>query len=242
MNLPKKYLSYSAISLWEKNKDGFRKKYYENVPQKETPEMIYGKKIAKLLETGRFIDHQILGKIPRYSKPECKIEVMIEDVPVLGFLDSFNPETNAFIEYKTGRETIDGRPRWDKVAVHKHEQLDMYSLLIKEKYGSVDNLCHLVWLRTIFEQKTKEFSGMTLTSDTPNVRIDGHFEVFERRIFEYERQAIKDKIIKIAKEIEEDYEYYQKTHETVLPEASEETKTVAEITLPENAGSLGTVS
>lgn len=221
MNLPKKYLSYSQISLWEKNKEGYRRRYYDNEPSAETLEMVYGKKIAKILETGRFNDHPILGKIPRYDTPEHKIDLMIDDVPFMGYIDSYDSQGHRFIEYKTGRNGPNNKPRWDLPAVYKTDQIPIYSLMIKEKYGEVDNLAHLVWLRTVFTKKTMEFEGHVLESDDKDVKIDGHFEVFERNVFEYERQAMREKIIRIANEIEQDYDYYKRTKEGVLSPIAE---------------------
>lgn len=221
MYLPKKYLSYSAISLWEKNKEQFRKRYYENEPSPDTPEMVYGKKIAKILELGKFDGHPTLGKIPRYSHPEHKMEIEIEGIPLLGYIDSYDPENFRFIEYKTGRNNSDGKPRWTLLDVHKTDQLPMYSLMIKEKYGTVENLCHLVWMRTVFTKKTLEFEGHTLESDERDVIIDGHYEVFERKIYDYERKKLREKIIRIAHEIEDDYTSYKKTKDSLLPQTTE---------------------
>lgn len=221
MNLPKKYLSYSAISLWQRNKDEYRRRYYENIKSPETPEMIYGKKIAKILESGLFDDHPKLRKIPRYRSPEHPLEVTIDDIPLLGYVDSFDPGLGRFIEYKTGRNNVDGTDRWNTIEVYKTDQLPMYSLMVKEKYGYVENLCHLVWLRTVFTQKVTEFDGHRLVAEEKNVTLEGYFKIFPRRIFEYERQAMKDKIIRIAKEIETDYGAYQRTKSLVLPGAAE---------------------
>lgn len=209
MDLPKKYLSYSAISLWERNKQEFRERYYENKKSPETPEIILGRKIAKILESGEVAHDPILQAVPRYSHPEHKLEVTIGEIPILGYLDSFDPQTNSFLEYKTGRPNNDGSPRWDDLSVAKHEQLDIYSMLIKEKYGSVNNKCTLVWIETAYKKEQIEFDGRILEAKSSEIILTGPVRTFTRTIFEWERTRMKDKIIRIAKEIENDWIHYK---------------------------------
>lgn len=214
MELPRSYLSYSSISLWEKNKDGFRKRYYENVKDPETPEMAFGKKIAKLLED----NDPLMAKIPRYSSPEHKIEVIIGEVPLIGYVDSFEPGPNSILEYKTGRAKPDGKPRWDAVEVARTDQLPMYSLMVKEKYDTVDNRTRLVWLRTLTKQKSIEFDGHMLMGSGYDMELDPDHEpqAFERIVYEYERQFMKEKIIRVAREIEDDFKSYKRTNIGIL--------------------------
>lgn len=210
MELPKKYLSYSAMSMWEKSPYEFRQKYYENKKPPESPEIIFGKKIAKLLETRDVDGDPILSMVPRYSVPEHKIEVMVEDVPVLGYLDSFEPKTNSFLEYKTGRPMANGAARWDRLSVAKHEQLDIYSLLIQLKYGSVDRHCKLIWIPTRYKKELVEFDGKTLEAKGNEIQFSGSPpQIFERTIYQWERDRIKEKIIRIAHEIELDWKEYR---------------------------------
>jgi len=207
--LPKKYLSYSAIDLWNKNKDAYRKRYYENEPFVETPETLYGKKIHKFIET----DDPIAKKIPKYNLREFRLEVKIDDVPIVAFLDSLCGLTGRFYDYKTGRPKPDGKPRWDAVEVAKTKQLPYYSLFIKELSGDVEDLCHLIWLPTHYTKKTVEFAGHTLESDSKDVEWNGEVHVFPRVIHEYERKAAREEIIRSAHEISEDYVAYKKAKE-----------------------------
>lgn len=212
LNLPRSHLSYSAIDLWTKSKDQFRKRYYLNERPPETPEMLFGKKMANLLEK----DDPMVRKIPRYFCPEYKLEVMIGDVPMLGYIDSFDPLAFRFYEYKTGRAKTDGKPRWDRVAVHETDQLVMYSLLLQEKYGKVENLCHLVWLETHFVEKihTTEFDGKTLEASKREIDLKGHMEVFPRTIKQYERDDLRKKIIRVANEISDDYTKFKRERDS----------------------------
>lgn len=204
------------MSLWQRDKEAYRRRYYENEIPVETKEIMYGKKIAKILEMGKFDDHPTLKKIPRYTSSEHRIECLIGDIPFVGVIDSYEPDTFKFIEYKTGRNNVNGTARWDQVTVKKTDQLPIYSLIIKEKYGHVDNLTQLVWLRTIRIKKTIEFDQMILESDGDDVQLDGHVEIFKRRIFKWERNMMKEKIISLAREIEIDYDSYRRTHPRTL--------------------------
>lgn len=203
MLLPKKYLSYSAWNLWLTNKNAFRKRYYENVKTIASPEMLFGKEVAKLLEKKKLLH------IPRLEIAEHPIEIMIGDIPILGYLDSFSEKDKKFLEYKTGHLTPNGKPFWNNVTVAKHTQLPFYSLMIKTRYGSVDNHCQLIWLETEFKKKKIKFQKHTLTAISRELCLTGNVEIFDRKITEYERQKVKKSIIETAKEISEDYKSYQ---------------------------------
>ncbi len=207
LNLPKKYLSYSSWSLWKKNKDQFRRKYYLNEQPFETVETIFGKKIARMLES----DDSSLVNIPRYPISEKQIEVEINGVPVKGYLDTFDDIAFSFMEYKTGHANKLGVPPWDRVKVAKHDQLPFYSTLIKNKFGKVDNITYLHWLPTRWKVKTIEYMGHTLYADSRELELTGEVETFKRNIFQWERDLIDADILKVALEISEDYTAFIKT-------------------------------
>lgn len=207
--LPRNYLSYSAISLWIKSKDQFRKKYYENDASFETIETLYGKQIAEMLEDRDIVDnHPILKLIPKHSHAEYPIKVEIEGIPIKGYLDNFCPRKKSFKEFKTGHVNREGRSPWNQKKVDKHLQLPFYSLLIEENYGDVDDKCQLIWIETQFKEKSVEFMGIKLIADSRELELTGKIEVFDRVITKEERQETRDLIIKIAKEIADDYENY----------------------------------
>lgn len=215
--LPKKYLSYSAIDLWTKNKEQYRKRYYDNEPFIETPEMKYGKMLHHLIE----INDPYVKKIPRYTSPEFRIETIIDEVPVIGYIDNLCPYTFRFLDYKTGRPKPDGRPRWDAAEVARTDQLPFYSLFLKEKFGEVEDLCHLVWLPTVFKKKTVEFDGHTLEADARDVEWNGEVHMFRRVVRKYEREAMREKIIRAANEISDDYQAYKKADRGAVPAIGE---------------------
>ncbi len=206
-NLPRGYLSYSAWNLWNTNKEEFRKRYYEGKPSINTPETIFGKKIAKRLEDG----HKFEGI--EYEVAEMKLEVkLVGNLKLLSYLDGFNPKFLSIVEIKTGHKNKDGKVPWDNVKVAKHRQLDFYSMMVKKSYGNVNNNCTLIWLETKFKTKETEFDGHILNSDSRELELTGYKKEFSRNIKEWERKKIEKDIIKSALEISEDYTLWQQKH------------------------------
>lgn len=201
IHLPKSYLSYSALSLWKRDPIAFRAKYYDGMTQPETRYTLFGSEVHKLIEAGG------MTHVPRYKKAEYPIEVLIDGIPVMGVLDSFCPTKKAFLDYKTGIRLANGSARWNAVEVQKLDQLPFYSLLIKEKYGTVQATSKLVWLETMWvpSKKILEFNGVALEHFDNELALTGVVEVFKRRIDEHERMRMRSWIIESAKEISEDY-------------------------------------
>lgn len=202
MKLPKPYLSYSSINLFLTNKEEFRNRYYLNIKSPENKFSLFGKEVHKALESGQF------PHIPRYKKSEFPISVDILGIKVLGYLDSFEPSRKAFLDFKTGTYKPDGSPRWTELEVQKSLQLPFYSLLLQQKFGTVQNLCKLVWLITRSKKKFIEFEGHQLESESDELELTGEFKVFNRRIEQFERDTIRELIVKTAQEISEDYQNY----------------------------------
>jgi hypothetical protein len=108
--------------MWKGSKKTYRKRYYENEPNFYSVEAKFGSEVATMIEK----DHSSVKHIKKYSEPEHKFIVEMGGVEVIGFLDSFDPETNSFLEYKTRRDNA--KKQWDQKRVDKHKQLDFYSL------------------------------------------------------------------------------------------------------------------
>ena len=212
LQLPRPYLSHSAKALWKSNREGFRNKYYRpGGPQSSSPEMDFGKDIAKQLETLEitnpilkgFIDD---GKLPVYPVRELKIEVTVEGVPLLGYLDMFHPDTLAFRDQKTGHS------KWTSEIVNKHPQLPFYAILIHATRGSVAEVCHLDWMQT---EMVDEFDSLKINGKEYSVpcsvpRFTGHIESFERVITPLDRFAELQDIVQCAHEVSADYQNYLK--------------------------------
>lgn len=206
-------LRYSGFSLWCKNKDAYRNHYYKGVSL-HTPETVFGSVIHKLMEDPEEVQkHPILSKVLRYETSEYNIEVPFENFKIGGCLDSFRLETFSFLDYKSSHLSKDGKVPWDKVKVAKHDQMPFYSLLIEEKHGEVDPYCHLIWIETAFKNKTKEFEGHILSTQSRDLELTGHFETFKRRIAQWERDLMRKRIKQAAQEINDDFINWKKQND-----------------------------
>src|SRR3990167_8851286 len=90
--LPKPWLSFSALDLWQRDKARFRRRYYENIKELDTVYTLFGRAV-----------HAAIDKDPAYEKirlpiAEKKIEVEICGVPLLGYIDTFDPISFAWKE------------------------------------------------------------------------------------------------------------------------------------------------
>lgn len=204
-NLPKPYLSYSAINKWLESPARFRKKYYENAPDYTTPELAFGKKIATLLEN----KDESMSHIRQLQKPEQRIDIMIDGVPIYGFIDSFDPDTKSFLEFKTGRQP------WTKARVSKHLQLDLYSTAIEEMYGSVTDECMLIWMET--EKIETPKIGLITHEESHGIRLTGVVKEFQRVITSEDRENMRTLLKRVAEEISDDYTEYQRGKRGLKP-------------------------
>ena len=215
LKLPKPYLSYSAISLWLRDKDAYRARYYENEPFISTPYTDFGNKVGKALEIGELFD-DTLKKVPRNPVMEKKLVVDIGGVPFLGYLDSFDPINLEVLEYKTGIISKEGIEPWSRLAVRKHTQLTMYQLAVFTKYGEYNPDIKLVWMETRWTKvpETVTLGSRQFTTDVPGLELTGRVEIFDRYIEMWELERMEKIIIKIAEEISADYKLCKKTNKS----------------------------
>jgi len=197
--LPRGYLSYSAYSLWKSSKTQYRKRYYDNEPSFQTAETRYGKVIHKEKEDD-----------PNIHGSETRLEATWKDLPLLGYLDSFNEETLYVIDFKTGHRNKDGKVPWDALKVRKHKQLVMYAALVQLKYGKYNPETALIWIETEFIKETREFDGHTLSGVSKKLRCTGEEKTFVRTIKQSEIDRLLEDLLIVAKEIHDDYENYKR--------------------------------
>jgi len=206
-HLPKKYLSYSAISLWYKSPEEFKKRYFLGQPSPTSPYMMFGKEVAEALESGSY------PLIPRFTHSEFKIEVEVEGVKILGYLDSFEKDTGKIMEYKSGIPHKDGKPRWTQAEVQKLDQLPFYSMLVKEKFSLFKPWVKLVYLETEWCEDTvqEEFDGHMLDKKVNRLQLNGNITEFNRRIELWEHERMVDWIVRAAEQISDAYERHSET-------------------------------
>lgn len=210
MKLPKRYLSYSQLRTWLEDKDQYRARYYLGLEQPGSRYLLFGSEIAKGLEEKTIV----IPALVQYPVQEEQIQLDIDGVPVFGYVDQFDPEKRKFREIKTGIRKSNGSPRWTQDLVDKHMQLDVYSLLIEAKYGSVDPECHLDWVVTRNKKKYVEFDGQMLESESSELEITGEVVSFPRTISKTERERMRFLIKSVAQEISDDYQAFLKTQIT----------------------------
>lgn len=211
-------LSWSAFSKWKGSKEQYRMGYYfAERPSFQTAETMFGNHIGDKLEN----KHPDVDHIEQYSKPEQRILVTVGGVKLLGYLDSFDPKKNRFLEYKTGHKNKKGAHYWNAVKVAKHKQLDFYSLLIHKKFGKVQNQCKLIYMET--EESVIIYKGRKLEPMHKGLRLTGEVKEFKRTIEQWERSAMQREILKVAKEIEKDYERFKRSNPETLQSDGQET-------------------
>lgn len=138
--LPKKHLSWSQLDLWCKNKDRYRKEYFEGGEKLDTEALRFGKGFAESVEDGSYKEH--VPDLHVYPNIEFKIALEIQGVPILSYLDSCDETIPLFDEYKTGRVP------WSQSKVQKHDQLVFYATGLKALTGKMPAYCDLHWIET----------------------------------------------------------------------------------------------
>ena len=182
--LPRRHLSFSQISLWERSKNEYRKRYFENLQSFETREMRFGKEFAREREIGVCPG----GKI--FSRREIKLENEFEKIPLLSFLDSADANLIAIGEDKTGKKP------WDEKRVQNHEQLHFYALQAFLETGNLPKTIFLNW----FETRNDENGEIELT---------GKIETFKFAPTKKHTDLISDKILTFAREISADFDRFK---------------------------------
>lgn len=89
--------------------------------------MVTGKLIGERLAE----DPTYLPDVERSDIFEQELKGTIENIKLIGFLDSFSKDKKVFLEYKTSKNKY----AWSPKKVQDHGQLDMYAYLIYQTYG-----------------------------------------------------------------------------------------------------------
>jgi hypothetical protein len=196
--LPKPHLSFSQITLWLGAKETYRKKYYpEKMPDYgQTPEMAFGNTVTEAMEKGE----DWVSFIPHYPTFEYDASFVVDEVPVMAYIDNVDLNSYQFGEQKTGRTP------WTQNKVNKHLQLDIYSMLMQLKLGFVQDDCYLIWVEAQKKVKTVELpGGHIVTAESAEIELTGNYTQFKRTITQKERDACRELIVRVGKEISEDY-------------------------------------
>lgn len=112
--------SWSQHNLFrDYDKEEWFSKYILCIPTPKNKRMKFGSAVGKRIET----DPAYIPKLPRQKGMEHVIEASINDINLIGILDSFGD--NIIEEYKTS-----GPTGWSQDKVDKHDQLTFYCLLL----------------------------------------------------------------------------------------------------------------
>lgn len=136
---PKRPLSWSSISSFEYDPEQWFAKYILGEAQKESPEMKFGKLVADSFQTDK-----PLAPVTLYPVVEQPLNIVLDGIPLVGYIDTYHPETHSFREFKTGKKA------WDQERAQNHGQLRMYALMlyITHKVKPEDYTIHLDWIPT----------------------------------------------------------------------------------------------
>lgn len=192
INLPRGYLSHSQMTLFERDPKLYAKLYFDGRDELRpySKAMDYGKKIAEALEhmqeTGEVVADTAMGYVPKYDEMEYQIDTELKTqwgwLPLMGKLDTFDPDSYAFRDTKTGKVA------WTEKRAQDHDQLHFYTMLIFCKFGALPPSAHIDWIET-FEEDGE-------------VKPTGRVESFETNIGMSEVLAIMARATLVAKDIE----------------------------------------
>ena len=144
-----KPLSWSELSLFEKDPIKHRELYVENKWQPPTEQMQFGSIIHKAIESRTYpwleelkklnydrkkinIARKILTKIDhkRPKESEVFVRTEYEGIPIIGGYDGFDPENRELDEFKTtGQKWF-----WTQRSVDSHGQLSFYALIYRLRF------------------------------------------------------------------------------------------------------------
>lgn len=195
--LPRTYLSYSAWQCWRSNPVRFRREYFENGKKLDTKYLRFGKGIAKAIEDGSYKDY--LPDLPVMKVSEQKIVTEVQGVPLLSFIDTYDPVTHDFGEMKTGIHP------WTKAKVQKHDQLLFYAVAIRSWTKMMPRHCFLHWIETSEEaiDPTDFWSRVD-----KKLACTGKILSFKREFDERELDRMEQEILKTATEISNAYKKF----------------------------------
>jgi len=199
--LPRGYLSWSQMNCYLTNPVRFRKEYFENGPRLTSKYLSFGKDVHELIENNKHKD--ILPDLVVYDVRELKVECDIFGVPILAYIDSYDPIDNVFRDTKTGKIP------WDKAKVIKLGQLLFYAVALKHKYGKVPEYCHLDWLQSKEGSNDAPVDDFWRTNEN-QLNLTGHMQSFQRNFYITEIEQMETKICETAIKISKDYQEFIK--------------------------------
>lgn len=191
--LPRGYLSWSQLDLWEKNPKEYIAKYFYGKEDFEHDYFTFGKHIADLLagfvEPNDEVERNLARTCITYGNPEMNLKGIVKseygDIALVGQPDDLCKKTGNFTENKTGTG------EWTYQKAQNHGQIPFYYLLIKQALKLKPQFADLQWFVT-----EKGFNGRYLT---------GRVQTFRIELTTMHELSIRSRIIKAAREIDDAY-------------------------------------
>ena len=197
--MPRNHLSWSQMNCWMSNPVRFRKEYFECGKKLDTKYLRFGKGIAELIESGKY--KELLPDLEVYEISEFEIRTEICGIPILAYIDDYDPVNNVFREKKTGKIP------WNQVKVIKHGQLVFYATALKHSTGKMPEYCHLDWIET--KDGSIEVDDFWRENEKI-VQVTGKIKSFYREFDEREVEKMEELIVKSANQISEAYKLFLK--------------------------------
>lgn len=163
INLPRGYLSWTQLQLWEKNPREYERIYFYGGTVPRNRYMDFGGEVAEDGENGTSERESIKALnllLPTYDSVERKIDAEIKTAAGLlrvhGRLDTAKKNLSGFRERKTG--TVP----WTPAKVARHGQIDFYYMLIYLHTGKLPKDAWLDWAQTrVNDDEEIELTGHT---------------------------------------------------------------------------------
>ena len=150
LNLPRGYLSYTQLIMWEKQPKKYKERYFFGGQTFTNKEMRFGKRFSDALDGKQVNSDESLEMVklatPKYDVAEKKLTATLKidgyEIKLLGFIDSWQKRTYNFREYKTGKTP------WTQNKVDKFEQITFYALLSYLNINKIPKKMFLDWIET----------------------------------------------------------------------------------------------
>jgi len=197
--LPRPHISWSQMNCWKSSPARFRKEYFECGKKLDTKYLRFGKGIAELIESGKY--KELLPDLEVYEVSEFEIRTEVLGVPILSYIDDYDPVNNVFREKKTGKIP------WTQAKVIKHGQLLFYATALKHSCGKIPEYCDLDWIET--KEGTIEIDDFWRENEKI-VQVTGRIKSFHREFDEREIERMEELIVKSAEEISTAYQDFLK--------------------------------
>lgn len=168
LNLPRPYMSWSGLNLWERSPKQFIKHYFYGEAGFENAAMRFGREMAERLDSKEDHDDEVLNMVatilPGNGHTEYPLEVPFLDygIDLFGKFDNWHPKTRILRERKTGKIP------WNQMKANTHGQLAFYAFMLWLEKKKLPKEIWLDWIET----EEAERGVITLTGAIKSFRVN----------------------------------------------------------------------